>query len=174
MGPDDRTRDHRQRCLRSTWMIRSMFCSRPTAAVSCRPTTAGTRFTASNGGFSARQVVALKRDANRPATLFVGVVNDKDWGGVFESDNGGGQLDAAERRAAGTRRVFAGPGAGWHDDRGDGSWNFPSGCRRGSLETCGRYSAAAGYFGRYARARDRERERRCRSGVTSLLGASRS
>ncbi len=48
----------------------------------------GNTFHASNSGFSARQVVALKRDANRPTTLFIGVVNDKDWGGVFESDNG--------------------------------------------------------------------------------------
>ena len=39
--------------------------------------------------FSARQVSTLKRDATHPQTLFVGVLNDKDWGGVFESDNGG-------------------------------------------------------------------------------------
>jgi photosystem II stability/assembly factor-like uncharacterized protein len=49
----------------------------------------GDSFHPSNGGFSARQVTALKRDARHPETLFAGVVNDKDWGGVFESDNGG-------------------------------------------------------------------------------------
>jgi len=49
----------------------------------------GDTFHSSNRGFSARQVTALKRDDKRPETLFVGVVNDKDWGGVFQSDNGG-------------------------------------------------------------------------------------
>jgi photosystem II stability/assembly factor-like uncharacterized protein len=46
-------------------------------------------FHPSNRGFSARQVTAIKRDAKRPETLFVGVVNDRDWGGVFQSDNDG-------------------------------------------------------------------------------------
>ena len=49
----------------------------------------GDTFHLSNGGFSSRQITTLKRDASRPATVFVGVVNDKDWGGVFQSDNGG-------------------------------------------------------------------------------------
>jgi len=49
----------------------------------------GDTFHSSNRGFSARQVTAIKRDDKRPETLFVGVVNDKDWGGVFQSDNGG-------------------------------------------------------------------------------------
>jgi photosystem II stability/assembly factor-like uncharacterized protein len=49
----------------------------------------GNTFHSSNAGFSARQITALKRDSMRPATLYVGVVNDKEWGGVFQSDNGG-------------------------------------------------------------------------------------
>ena len=49
----------------------------------------GDTFHSSNAGFSARQVTAITRDTTRPATLFAGVVNDKDWGGVFESENGG-------------------------------------------------------------------------------------
>ncbi len=49
----------------------------------------GDTFHSSNGGFSARQITTLKRDLNHSSKLFVGVVNDKDWGGVFESDNGG-------------------------------------------------------------------------------------
>ena len=49
----------------------------------------GDSFHPSNGGFSARQVTALKRDSTHPETLFAGVVNDKDWGGIFQSDNGG-------------------------------------------------------------------------------------
>ena len=48
----------------------------------------GDTFHPSNGGYSARQITSLKRDTRHPATLFVGVVNDKEWGGVFESDNG--------------------------------------------------------------------------------------
>ena len=52
-------------------------------------TDGGDSFHPSNRGFSARQVTAIKRDAKRPETIFVGVVNDKDWGGVFQSDNGG-------------------------------------------------------------------------------------
>ena len=49
----------------------------------------GDTFHSSNRGFSARQVTSIKRDAKRPETIFVGVVNDKDWGGIFQSDNGG-------------------------------------------------------------------------------------
>ena len=49
----------------------------------------GDTFHPTNGGFSARQITTLKRDAGHPARLYVGVVNDKEWGGVFRSDNGG-------------------------------------------------------------------------------------
>lgn len=49
----------------------------------------GKSFTPSNQGFSSRQVVAYVQDAQHPATLYVGVVNDKAWGGVFVSSNGG-------------------------------------------------------------------------------------
>ena len=49
----------------------------------------GDTFHPSNDGFSTRQITTLKRDAMHPATLYVGVVNDKEWGGVFRSDNGG-------------------------------------------------------------------------------------
>ena len=52
-------------------------------------TDGGDTFRPANRGFSARQVTAIKRDAKRPETIFVGVVNDKDWGGIFQSDNGG-------------------------------------------------------------------------------------
>jgi photosystem II stability/assembly factor-like uncharacterized protein len=43
----------------------------------------------SNNGFSARQVVAYASDPNHPATVYAGVVNDKDAGGVFQSSDGG-------------------------------------------------------------------------------------
>ena len=49
----------------------------------------GDTFRSANAGFSTRQITTMKRDSRRPATLYVGVVNDKEWGGVFESDNGG-------------------------------------------------------------------------------------
>jgi photosystem II stability/assembly factor-like uncharacterized protein len=49
----------------------------------------GFSFVPSNNGFSARQITSYVRDAQRPATIYVGVVNDKAWGGVFMSDNGG-------------------------------------------------------------------------------------
>jgi photosystem II stability/assembly factor-like uncharacterized protein len=50
---------------------------------------AGTTFTASNEGISGRKVEALLVDRNDPARLYAGVVNDKNYGGVFVSTNGG-------------------------------------------------------------------------------------
>ena len=49
----------------------------------------GDSFVASNAGFSVRQIMAFTADANRAATVYVGVVNDKDAGGVFVSHTGG-------------------------------------------------------------------------------------
>ncbi len=49
----------------------------------------GYSFVPSNAGFSARQITSYIGDAAQPATIYVGVVNDKAWGGVFVSDNGG-------------------------------------------------------------------------------------
>jgi photosystem II stability/assembly factor-like uncharacterized protein len=49
----------------------------------------GDSFLPSNSGFSARQITAFAGDAEHPATVYVGVVNDKDWGGVFVSRTGG-------------------------------------------------------------------------------------
>jgi photosystem II stability/assembly factor-like uncharacterized protein len=49
----------------------------------------GYSFSASNNGFSARQITSYVGDAAQPATIYVGVVNDKAWGGVFVSDTGG-------------------------------------------------------------------------------------
>jgi len=49
----------------------------------------GFTFSPSNSGFSSRQITALVVNSRRPANLYVGVVNDKAWGGVFQSDNGG-------------------------------------------------------------------------------------
>jgi photosystem II stability/assembly factor-like uncharacterized protein len=49
----------------------------------------GDTFQASNAGFSARQILAIQRDRRESGTVLVGVVNDKEWGGVFRSTDGG-------------------------------------------------------------------------------------
>lgn len=49
----------------------------------------GYSFVSSNKGFSSRQITAYVGDFQRPARIYVGVVNDKEWGGVFVSENGG-------------------------------------------------------------------------------------
>ena len=49
----------------------------------------GDSFLPSNSGFSARQITAFSADAQHAATVYVGVVNDKDSGGVFVSHTGG-------------------------------------------------------------------------------------
>jgi photosystem II stability/assembly factor-like uncharacterized protein len=49
----------------------------------------GFSFVASNSGFSSRQITSALGDSQNPAKIYVGVVNDKAWGGVFQSDNGG-------------------------------------------------------------------------------------
>ncbi|HEX9200503.1 MAG TPA: hypothetical protein VF865_13145 [Acidobacteriaceae bacterium] len=49
----------------------------------------GDSFLPSNTGFSARQITAFTGDAQHPAIVYVGVVNDKGSGGVFLSRTGG-------------------------------------------------------------------------------------
>jgi ligand-binding sensor domain-containing protein len=49
----------------------------------------GDSFVPSNSGFTARQITAFAGDARHPAIVYVGVVNDKDSGGVFVSRSGG-------------------------------------------------------------------------------------
>jgi photosystem II stability/assembly factor-like uncharacterized protein len=46
-------------------------------------------FAASNRGFAHRQVSAAVVDRSDPNTIYAGVVNDKEFGGVFASTNGG-------------------------------------------------------------------------------------
>ncbi len=52
-------------------------------------TDGGDSYSASNRGFQARQITAYVADALHAATVYVGVVNDKEWGGVFVSHSGG-------------------------------------------------------------------------------------
>ncbi|HZD49119.1 MAG TPA: YCF48-related protein [Silvibacterium sp.] len=49
----------------------------------------GASFVAANTGFSQRQVEALLVDSRNPNTIYAGVLNDKTYGGVFVSDDGG-------------------------------------------------------------------------------------
>ncbi len=49
----------------------------------------GATFTPANNGFSQRQVTALLVDNKNPQTFYAGVVNDKIYGGVFVSEDGG-------------------------------------------------------------------------------------
>jgi hypothetical protein len=49
----------------------------------------GNSFEPSNAGFSARQITSFVTDVRHPSNVYVGVVNDKEWGGIFVSENGG-------------------------------------------------------------------------------------
>jgi photosystem II stability/assembly factor-like uncharacterized protein len=49
----------------------------------------GVTFTASNRGFTHRQAAALLVDRNDSAVLYAGVLNDKEYGGVFVSHDAG-------------------------------------------------------------------------------------
>ena len=49
----------------------------------------GATFIASNQGFAHRQVHALLTDNRDPATLYAGLVSDREFGGVFVSHDGG-------------------------------------------------------------------------------------
>ncbi|HTV10169.1 MAG TPA: hypothetical protein VMD97_14085 [Candidatus Aquilonibacter sp.] len=49
----------------------------------------GMTFVPSNTGFTLRQVVAYAADQHNPAQVYIGVVNDKQTGGVFASSDGG-------------------------------------------------------------------------------------
>jgi photosystem II stability/assembly factor-like uncharacterized protein len=49
----------------------------------------GMTFQPSNDGFTLRQVVAYAADLHDPSQVYVGVVNDKEVGGVFSSRDGG-------------------------------------------------------------------------------------
>jgi photosystem II stability/assembly factor-like uncharacterized protein len=49
----------------------------------------GASFISSNDGISQRQVTALLADAKSAETMYAGVVNDKSYGGVFVTENGG-------------------------------------------------------------------------------------
>jgi photosystem II stability/assembly factor-like uncharacterized protein len=67
---------------------------------------AGQTFASSNTGFSGRTVEALLVDRTNPDRLYAGIVNDKGFGGVFTSANGGASWEQIETGLDG-RDVFA-------------------------------------------------------------------
>ena len=65
----------------------------------------GATFAASNHGFTHRHVAALLVDRNDPSVIYAGLVNDKEFGGVFASTDGGASW--FQRNAGlGTRDIF--------------------------------------------------------------------
>jgi photosystem II stability/assembly factor-like uncharacterized protein len=63
-------------------------------------------FTASNHGYTHRYVSAILPDKSDPNSMLVGVVNDREWGGVF-STHDGGQSWQQKSAGLGGRDVFA-------------------------------------------------------------------
>ncbi len=66
----------------------------------------GASFAQSNAGFSQRQVAALTTDMREPNRIYAGVVNDKGYGGVFTSPDGGKSWQQQSQGLDG-RDVFA-------------------------------------------------------------------
>ena len=79
-------------------------------------------FVASNHGYTHRYVTSILGDKNDPNTILVGVVNDREWGGVFASHDGGqhwlqksaglGGRDVFSLRQAGNGALIAGTNRG--------------------------------------------------------------
>jgi photosystem II stability/assembly factor-like uncharacterized protein len=61
----------------------------------------GHTFTASNTGFSHRQVTSILVDRSDPRVVYAGVVNDKEFGGVFVSRDAGGHWEQLNRGLGG-------------------------------------------------------------------------
>lgn len=66
---------------------------------------AGATFTASNRGFAHRQVAAVLADRNDSSTVYAGLINDKEFGGVFVSRDSGGTWQQVSNGLGG-RDVF--------------------------------------------------------------------
>ncbi len=91
----------------------------------------GNSFEPSNRGFSARQITSYASDREHAANLYIGVVNDKEWGGVFASTTGGltwnqassglGGRDVFSLAEASDGTLLAGTGHGIYRQR-DGMW----------------------------------------------------
>ena len=62
-------------------------------------------FSASNQGFSHRYIAAIEADHSDPKTIYVGLINDQDLGGVFMSRDGGAHWQQRSS-GLGARDVF--------------------------------------------------------------------
>jgi photosystem II stability/assembly factor-like uncharacterized protein len=79
-------------------------------------------FTASNHGYTHRYVTSIVADNHDPSTIFVGVLNDREWGGVFVSHDAGlhwsqkseglGGRDVFSLQQAGNGALIAGTNSG--------------------------------------------------------------
>ena len=90
-------------------------------------------FVASNHGYTHRYVTSILADKSDPGTIFVGVLNDREWGGVFVSHDGGrhwtqnseglGGRDVFALQQAGNGTLIAGTNRGlFLLDRGASAW----------------------------------------------------
>lgn len=61
-----------------------------------------TTFTASNRGYAHRYVSSILADNKEPNTLYIGVVNDREFGGVFVSHDGGQKWEQKSAGLAGS------------------------------------------------------------------------
>ncbi len=92
----------------------------------------GVTFTASNRGFTHRQAAALLVDRNNSNVLYAGVLNDKEFGGVFVSRDAG-QTWKQNSDGLDGRDVFVlRPGRRQHAGRRYGSWHLCA-CQRTRL-----------------------------------------
>jgi len=66
----------------------------------------GNSFAASNHGFAHRQVTALVADKENPERLYVGLINNREYGGVYASTDGGSQWQQLNS-GLGSRDVFS-------------------------------------------------------------------
>lgn len=108
----------------------------------------GSSFHSSNAGFSARHLSSFVQDRHDPAIVYVGSLNDKQWGGVFRSTNGGltweqrneglGGSDVFSLGQAADGTVLAGTGHGIYRLK-DESWEM-----MGEISAVGRPLSARG------------------------------
>ena len=93
---------------------------------------AGVSFADANRGFLQRQVSALAIDPTNPRNMYVGVLNDKTYGGVFASQDGGATWTQRSVGLAGRDvfsivatqdgRLLAGTNRGMAEWQGSGPW----------------------------------------------------
>ncbi|MGZ4816324.1 MAG: WD40/YVTN/BNR-like repeat-containing protein [Terriglobales bacterium] len=66
----------------------------------------GTSFQPSNHGFSHRQVTALVADREHPERLYAALINNREYGGIYRSEDGGSHWEQLDN-GLGTRDIFS-------------------------------------------------------------------